>query len=105
MAEHDSTILFRIESKIDRLGDQISDLAQRVTRLETSEGSRANEVERRFAQLEAKILAMETATNALQTSVDQAQGSISTLKWISGTATAAGGAGAIAAFKTLLGGG
>lgn len=102
MAEPTPNVLARIEVKIDKLGDQISDLATRVTRLETTESSKSGETDRRFNSIEDKLKQLAANHDETVSTLAEAKGGLGVLKWLLAAALGLGGTGTAVGLKTYL---
>ena len=95
-----SLMLAKIDGKLDKIADQISDLSNRVTKLETAQGSHVSETERRFAALQQSIDRLETDLEGAKKEISQAQqalaqgqGGLGALRYVVGIVVALAGAG------------
>lgn len=95
-----ASMLAKIDGKLDKIADQISDLSNRVTKLETAQGSHVSETERRFAALQTSIDRLETdlesakkEIGAAQQAIAQGAGGLGALRYAVGIVVALAGAG------------
>ena len=95
-----ASMLAKIDGKLDKIADQISDLSNRVTKLETAQGSHVSETERRFAALQTSIDRLETdlegakkEIGAAQQALAQGAGGLGALRYVVGIVVALAGAG------------
>ena len=95
-----ASMLAKIDGKLDKIADQISDLSNRVTKLETAQGSHVSETERRFAALQTSIDRLETdlesakkEIGAAQQAIAQGAGGLGALRYAVAIVVALAGAG------------
>ena len=95
-----SLMLAKIDGKLDKIADQISDLSNRVTKLETAQGSHVTDTDRRFAALQVSIDRLENELESAKKEIGQAQqalaqgaGGIGALRYVVGIVVALAGAG------------